>query len=49
MKKINQINISVRMKKKRGILFGIALLFLFSEMVLATSSANVLSLERKCS
>ena len=40
MNKTNQVNISVRMNKKQGILLGIALMLLLTGIALATSSAS---------
>ena len=45
MKKTNQVNISVRMNKKQGILIGIALVLLFAGIALATSSTASLDIE----
>ena len=40
MNKTNQVNILVRMNKKQGLLFGIALMLLFVGIAIATSSAS---------
>ena len=37
MNKTNQVNISARMNKKQGVLFGIALVLLFTGIALPTS------------